>query len=155
MRSDYYNRDNLARKYSVEEEKKYKQRERRAKKTRKYTKSVEQAKGRYNISVDFISAAILTLGLILIVASALSYLMLSSSISEKERGVSQLKSELAELKSENDQSYSVVDSSVDIGYVYDVAVGELGMVFPSDEQVVYYDYQEEGYVRQYSDIPEE
>ena len=42
---------------------------------------------------------------------------------------------------------------VDLKHIYEVATGELGMVYPSDDQILYYDKTESGYVRQYEDIP--
>ena len=43
----------------------------------------------------------------------------------------------------------------DLDYVYRVATKDLGMVYPTEEQVIRYNRTESEYVRQYEDIPEE
>jgi len=35
-----------------------------------------------------------------------------------------------------------------------MAVGVLGMVYPNNNEVIYYNNESEGYFRQYQDIPE-
>ena len=71
---------------------------------------------------------------------------------EDKKEVSSLKTQVSEAVSANDEAYSTVDSSIDIGYVYDTAVGSLGMVYPSEDQVISYTPAEEGYVRQYTEV---
>ena len=47
-----------------------------------------------------------------------------------------------------------INSSVNLEQIRDVAMNQLGMVYPTDGQVVYYDQTEADYVRQYQDVPE-
>lgn len=42
----------------------------------------------------------------------------------------------------------------DLDYVYRVAVEELGMVYPNNNQIITFEKVEESYVRQYADIPD-
>ena len=147
-----YNYDDLARKYSVEEEKRVRRHEKTVKRTRKYQKGEAAARSRINSGIDFISAAMLLLAIGVIFVFAMNYLTLSSKIITMKKEVSSLKSQVSEAASANDEAYSTVDSSVDIGYVYDTAVGSLGMVYPSEGQVISYAPAEEGYVRQYSEV---
>lgn len=42
----------------------------------------------------------------------------------------------------------------DLEYIYQMAVGVLGMVYPNNNEVVYYENGATGYYRQYQDIPE-
>lgn len=153
-RQDYLS-DNLARRISVQEEKHQKRYEKIVRKNRKIEKQDARAKGRINAGIDFFAALLLGAALAAIVYFGLSYLTLSSQITEMKKSVKKLETSYSDMRSENDQAYGAVDASVDIGHVYDVAVGELGMVFPDDSQVVEYKYREEGYVRQYSTITEE
>ena len=60
---------------------------------------------------------------------------------------------LQTLKSDNDALEARISTYVDLKHIYEVATGELGMVYPSDDQILYYDKTESGYVRQYEDIP--
>ena len=43
---------------------------------------------------------------------------------------------------------------MDRNYIYAVAVEKLGMRYPKENDIVYYEKSDEGYVRQYHDIPE-
>ncbi len=148
-----YNQNNLAHKYSVTEEKRQKRYERIVKNNKKNAREDEQAVGKINAGVDFLSAVILGLGLLCILYFGVQYLNVSSEISRMKSEVSALNVTLGEMTKENNEAYSAIDASVDFAHVYDVAVEELGMVFPSDSQIIDYDYQEEGYVRQYQTIP--
>ena len=49
-------------------------------------------------------------------------------------------------------SQTVVELGIDYDAIYDTAVNELGMVYPSRSQVVGYDSKESEYVKQYKDI---
>lgn len=150
-----YNYDSLARQYSVEEEKRQERLEKIRVKSERNAKNSEQAKTGINSGIDFVSMVVLSLALVCIMAFGLSCLTLSSQITEMKKEVSALNTTYKEIKSMNNEAYNAIDNSVDIGQVYEVAVGDLGMVFPSDNQVVEFDYQEEGYVRQYTTVPEE
>jgi cell division protein FtsL len=148
-----YVHDNLARK--AERKEKAERRLRRVNlQNEKRARLSEDAHARMNYGIDFASAFVLTIALVCIIGYALNYLTLSSQITELDKQVSTLSSTLDELTSENDEAYAAIDSSVDLGEVYRVAVSELGMVYPDENQVVTYDYVEEGYVRQYKDVPE-
>jgi ABC-type microcin C transport system duplicated ATPase subunit YejF len=153
INNNMYVHDNLARK--AERKEKAERRLRRVNlQNEKRARLSEDAHARMNYGIDFASAFVLTIALVCIIGYALNYLTLSSQITELDKQVSTLSSTLDELTSENDEAYAAIDSSVDLGEVYRVAVSELGMVYPDENQVVTYDYVEEGYVRQYKDVPE-
>jgi hypothetical protein len=153
INNNMYVHDNLARK--AERKEKAERRLRRVNlQNEKRARLNEEAHARMNYGIDFASAFVLTIALVCIIGYALNYLTLSSQITELDKQVSTLSSTLDELTSENDEAYAAIDSSVDLGEVYRVAVSELGMVYPDENQVVTYDYVEEGYVRQYKDVPE-
>jgi len=80
-------------------------------------------------------------------------MMFQSDITNKISNIATLESQLADLKSDNDEAYGRVTRSVDLEYVKQVAIGELGMVYASEDQVVLYESTEDDYVRQYADIP--
>ena len=64
----------------------------------------------------------------------------------------ELQDQLDSLKAENNSYESEINSSIDYNEVYDIAVNELGMVYPSRGQVINYDSKESEYVKQYKDI---
>jgi cell division protein FtsB len=61
--------------------------------------------------------------------------------------------ELGNLKADNALLERQLQTYVDLDHIYDVAVNELGMVHPSEDQVIYYSQVESEYVRQYDEIP--
>ena len=83
-----------------------------------------------------------------------SYLSLKSSVDRHLENVKVLETRLEALKTENDALEQSIDTSVDLNYVYQVAVGKLGMVYAGQDNVIRYDKTESQYVRQYEQIPE-
>lgn len=82
------------------------------------------------------------------------YLQLKSEITAQMKTVAVLESELTQLKEDNDAYYSQVTSNVDLNRIKKIAIGRLGMKYPSDEQKMTYQTSRSSYVRQYQDIPE-
>lgn len=83
-----------------------------------------------------------------------SYLNLKSSVDSHLENVKTLETRLEALRTENDALEQSIDTSVDLNYVYAVAINKLGMVHAGAENVVRYDKTESQYVRQYEQIPE-
>ena len=59
------------------------------------------------------------------------------------------------LKKENDDNYTRIMTSVDLDYIRDVAINELGMVYANEDQVILYDGGTKDYVRQSQDVPKD
>lgn len=95
----------------------------------------------------------LTIVLVAILFSCVYYLHTKSQITAQMRSVAALESELTQLKEENDAYYSQVMTSVDLSSVKKKAVNELGMKYPSEDQVITYQTQRSSYVKQYQDVP--
>lgn len=96
-----------------------------------------------------IAAVVVTFGM------CISYLQAQESITAMSKKAASLESEIMILKNQNDAEYNRVDSSVDLSYVYEVAVNELGMVHAKDNQVIPYNSRKSNSVRQYGEIPQE
>ena len=67
--------------------------------------------------------------------------------------IKSLETTLDNLRTENDALERSIDTSIDLNYVYNVAVNELGMVRIGQGNIIQYDKTESEYVRQYEDIP--
>ena len=67
--------------------------------------------------------------------------------------IKSMETRLERLRTENDALEQSIDNSVDLNYVYQVAVNELGMVHAGSDNVILYDKTESEYVRQYENIP--
>lgn len=85
---------------------------------------------------------------------SVNYLRYKSEITARMRTVASLEEELAQLKEDNDAYYSQVTSNIDLNQIKKIAIGRLGMKYPSDDQTVSYSTSGNSYVRQYQDIPD-
>lgn len=86
--------------------------------------------------------------------SCMLMLTLQAGITEDRRQIAALESNLNELKDTNDETGKRLESSVDLTEVYDVAINELGMVYPKNGQVISYKASNPDYVKQFGDVPE-
>ena len=94
----------------------------------------------------------LFLALAAVIYIVYNYLYLSASIDTHMDRVEAMEMELEALRTENDALEQSIDTSVDLNYVYDVAVNELGMVHAGESNTIKYDKTESEYVRQYESI---
>ena len=83
-----------------------------------------------------------------------TYLQLRSDITGRIKNVAALESELSELKEDNDAYESQVTSNVDLNRIKTIAIGRLGMNYPTDAQKKTYTMSNNSYVRQYQDVPD-
>lgn len=153
-RNSEYVHDNLARKLSVDEERRQRSLERIRERNAKNVKENERAVTRLNYGIDLFSAVVLSLALACILYFGLQYLTLNSKIAEANKSVNALGKTYTSMQNRNDEAYRAVEDTVSIEQVYVTAVKDLGMVYPSEDQIVNYKYVEEGYVRQYHTLPE-
>jgi cell division protein FtsB len=104
--------------------------------------------------INFASLIVLTVAIIATVYVCVDYLMLQNQVSQMDKGIIKLEKELTVLTNENDASYEAVDTALNLDYIYQVAVEELGMVYPNKNEVITYQSSSSNYVRQYEDIPD-
>lgn len=85
---------------------------------------------------------------------SVNFLRYRSDLTRRMRQSASLETELAQLREDNDAYYSQVTSNVDLSQIKQIAIGRLGMKYPSEEQTVTYMTEGSSYVRQYQDIPD-
>lgn len=85
---------------------------------------------------------------------SVNYLQLKSQITRQLKVVASLESELTDIREDNDAYESQVLSTADLNRIKKIAIGRLGMKYPSDEQKMTYTISKGSYVRQYQDIPD-
>ena len=83
------------------------------------------------------------------------YLQIQADNTARVKNIAVLEEQLSELKTENDDEYNRVTTSVDLEEIRDIAINELGMVYANADQVILYDGEGSDYVKQYAEIPEE
>ena len=85
----------------------------------------------------------LTIAAAMVLWSCVTYLQLQAETTSRVKNIAALEAELEDLKKENDDNYTRIMTSVDLDYIRDVAINELGMVYAND------------YVRQSQDVPKD
>ena len=85
-----------------------------------------------------------------------NYLQLKSELTGKIKTVASLETELSQIKEDNNAYESQVTSDVDLNTIQikKIAIGRLGMNYPTDSQKKTYSVPSSSYVRQYQEVPE-
>ncbi len=83
---------------------------------------------------------------------SIQYVKVQTSIVSAMEAIEKKELELEELKANNDLLERKIQTYVDLEYVYEAAK-EMGMVHPTDDQILFYEKTESEYVRQYDKIP--
>lgn len=96
--------------------------------------------------VAFLFLAMCVAGYVLI-----NYIQLQADITTATEHIAQQERELNNLKVANDEELSRITSGVDMEEVKRVAIGELGMVYPEEGQIILYHNEEQDYVRKVDD----
>lgn len=107
---------------------------------------------RRNNRVNLVYTTVLAICATAVFAICYQYLNLQSDIKTNSTAVVELQNHLNSLKAENNSHESEINAGIDYNAIYDTAVNELGMVYPSRSQVIGYDSKESEYVKQYKDI---
>ena len=123
--------------------------ERLSREQRRIAKNREKA-----LAMDVPYLVVLTAAVLMTLYICYSYLCLQSSISAHMDNVEQMETRLETLRAENDALESGINTSIDLNYVYNVAINELGMVHAGKDSIINFDKTESEYVRQYEDISE-
>lgn len=92
--------------------------------------------------VVFLMAALCTAGVILI-----NYIQLQSEVTNKIKHIARLESQLNTLKLSNDEEYNRITSSIDLEEIKRIAIGELGMTYASEGQIISYSNAGNDYMR--------
>ena len=83
----------------------------------------------------------------------ISYIQLQAQNTVALETIAQKESQLNAMKIANEEEYSRITSAVDLEYVKDVAINELGMQYAQEGQIIEVEMQGDDYVRQYEDMP--
>ena len=83
-----------------------------------------------------------------------NFVQLKAQLTTQTETVARKEAELSVLKADNDAFYNNVVASADLEYIKEVAINELGMKYPNEGQIIYFDTAGNSYVRQYQDVPE-
>ena len=96
--------------------------------------------------------AFLTAALILVSVTLCNYLEVQSDLTNSVKRISTMEAKYNNLKLANDEEYYRIISSVDLEHVKAVAIGELGMTYAKEGQIVNVEDSKADYVRQTADL---
>ena len=97
--------------------------------------------------VLFLVAALVSAAIILI-----GYIQLQAEITLSVKNIAAMESELNDLRLTNEEDYARAASSVDLEEIRSVAIGELGMRYAKEGQIINVSGEGNDYVRQLADI---
>lgn len=106
-------------------------------------------------NMGFFACAIMVAALVCVLYQGIGYLFVHAATQELDKEITALTNECANLTRTNDEREQMIASSLDINKVYEIAVGQYGMVYPRDNEVIVFNYKNDGYVRQYSAVADE
>ena len=104
--------------------------------------------------IDFLSMTLLVAAMAITLYLCYNYLQVQGNIVQLERDIMVLEQQLDTVKAENAALEDGLNGQVNWEEVYMTAIGELGMVYPNQNEVITYKSTEQGHVIQYQDIPE-
>lgn len=108
-------------------------------------------KKKYNF--NFITTVMLVIAVCALLYNAYQYLAVQSQINVMTKQLSVAKAELEDVTAINASLKNRLDVDVDRNMIYSLAVSKFNMQYPNENQTVYYEKPDSGYVRQYQKIP--
>lgn len=93
--------------------------------------------------VLFLAAALCAAAFVLV-----HYIQIQADLTIMNKTIASRQSELNNLKMSNDEEYNRIVNSIDLEEVKRVAMGELGMIYAQDEQIIIYEDKSSDYMRQ-------
>lgn len=98
--------------------------------------------------VLFLALAMLVAGYVLI-----GYIQVQADLTAQLEQIASLESELNYLRLYNEDELARINSNINLEEIKQVAIGELGMVYAEEGQILFYENEGSDYVRQIADIP--
>lgn len=96
----------------------------------------------------------LSVAAIIMFAVCIEYLQMKVNVTNRTNNIASLEGDLQDLTAENDELENKLNTSVNLEQIKKVAMEELGMVYPTQEQIVTYEDSNSDYINQYENIPD-
>lgn len=139
-RNNVYVYGNTARRLDVQRQLEQEPRKKLSNETRKNREKAHHMNLGY---VVFLVAAFCTCAFILI-----NYIQLQAELTNRTKRLATLESRLNSMRLENDETYNRITSSIDLEEIKRVAIGELGMTYATEGQIITYTGVNNDYMRQ-------
>lgn len=99
--------------------------------------------------VSFLTMAVIIFGVF-----AGTYIKIQSSVTARMNDISNLESQIEDLKADNDEAFKRINTAIDLDSIRNTAMSELGMSYARESQIIYYTVGDDDYMNQYGAIPE-
>ena len=117
-----------------------------------YREAAEKAEK--SLGFDSGYMALVSIMTIVMIISCVVMLKIQSDVTVSERRILSLQNQLQTIQSDNIAYENSLNNMYSLEEIYNVATGELGMVYSQNGQVIYYESSLDDYVTQYKDVPE-
>ena len=107
-----------------------------------------------SLSMNLRYVLFLTVAAVAVVTICVYYLKLQATSTQLQKKTVSLQTTLKDLKIENDIVYNEIISGIDLERVRETAMEELGMRYPAQSQITYYDAASSDYVKQFEETPD-
>ncbi|MEE3420424.1 MAG: hypothetical protein VZR02_04905 [Lachnospiraceae bacterium] len=125
---------------------------RRAREKADSAKRIEKNRAKaLNMSAGYV--LFLAFAVAVTVFMSIQYLKLKETITNQTATNEKLASKLVTLQSENEAMKESLDSKIDWEYIRDTAINKLGMKYPTEDQIVWYNTEDSRYMQQYASVP--
>ena len=81
------------------------------------------------------------------------YVALQTNVSTRMNHIAELENQLSSVNADNNAAESRIATTTNLAEIKDKAINELGMVYATSSQIVYYSVDGSDYMSQYRDIP--
>ena len=113
----------------------------------------ERVKIKKKYNFGFIELLMLVVALVAVVHAVYGYIETKAAITQANKNIQAAKQELTDIQNKNEALIRNLDVETDRNYIYTVAVSKLNMIYPKENDTIYYETSSDGYVRQYHEIP--
>lgn len=127
------------------------ERERSAEVPRIHSGAARQAEK--SLAFDARYMAIVITMVLFMAAACTVMLVLQTKVSEQESNIESLQIQIQDVQADNSAYENSLENMYSLDDIYNIATGELGMVYSQNGQIIYYDNADGDYVKQYGDVP--
>lgn len=103
-------------------------------------------------AINFFSMLVLTAAIGLTFFTCFSYLQVQADIHTLKSRTAALVEKTSNLADKNNNTELAITNSIDLAEIQEIAMEELGMVYPYNNQMISFEAGKSGYVRQYGEL---
>lgn len=126
-----------------------KERKKEEKRRKLYEQNVRRRAHKRSLRLARLTMFSVTLGFFVVVSMLFVSVRLQNEISDTKKEIRALEDNITVINMTNDATKSRIDTSVNLNYVKDKALYEMGMVYAGSDHIVYYEMDNSDYMIKY------